>query len=230
MMQAMRFPLLATAQLAAGLCLATGVAYVTVSPTELAIPLLVALAAVGACVLAAVGVWQHRAPASAVSVRARWLAIVALLFTGASVVGALGARAVHVARREPTGLPIALHVASAAVGLILFAFALHRVRRCRQQLPKAGAGVGSRMDHRRETWFLMLSVIALLAEAIATLTFGPAGFILFLVGTALIVAAAGVRVLSHGTMTARGRLGFGFTLAALVVPVTALGRTALGPF
>src|SRR5438093_4847919 len=52
---------LAVGCLAAVLCLASGVSYTTVSPSQLTVPLLLAVALLGSGVLVAVTLWQHSA-------------------------------------------------------------------------------------------------------------------------------------------------------------------------
>jgi hypothetical protein len=107
------------AALSGGLCLATGLSYLTVSPTELTISALVTLGALGCCTLVAAGLWQAR-----VKVDDRLplvvLGIVAFVYSAGSALGFAGAQVAHGARLEPTALPSALHVAGLVIGSVLW--------------------------------------------------------------------------------------------------------------
>ncbi|MGZ3319209.1 MAG: hypothetical protein ACXU95_18205 [Isosphaeraceae bacterium] len=110
--------------MSAALCLATGAAYLTVSPTQLTVPLLVICGVVGAGALLSAGFWQQRVAQQG---RRRALQILGLLGAGyaaANVFGFVGDRIARTARLEPVGLPMALHVAGIAAGLALFVAAM----------------------------------------------------------------------------------------------------------
>lgn len=121
--------LLVVAILSGALCLATGLSYLTVSPTELTISALVTLGVLGCCTLVAAGVWQ-----AWVNVRNRRLPLVVLGvvgfgFSAASAFGLAGAQIARGARLEPTGLPSALHAVDFMMGIILCVLSLAELLR-----------------------------------------------------------------------------------------------------
>jgi hypothetical protein len=114
-----RVLLLTVAAVSGVVCLAAGLSYLTVSPTELSTPALVVAGALGCSAIVAAGLWQLRATGE--TRRARLIALGALgvTFSLASSIGIMGARVARSARLEPTGLPIALHAIGLALGIIL---------------------------------------------------------------------------------------------------------------
>lgn len=111
------------------LCLASGAAYLTVSPTELPVAVLATFGFLGACALLGTGLWQRRAGTESRRLALTTLGVLAAGYAGASGLGFAGARIARTARLEPTGLPIALHVAGIAAGAILLVAVLAELLR-----------------------------------------------------------------------------------------------------
>ncbi len=109
--------LFALALLSGALCLAAGVSYLFVDPTELTVSLLVAFSALGCCALVAAGLWQRVAVVRSRSLFA--VGVAGILFAIASGLGIAGARVAHSVRLEPTDLPVALHAAGVMAGVAL---------------------------------------------------------------------------------------------------------------
>jgi hypothetical protein len=107
------------------LCVAAGLGYLSVHPTELSIGPLVALGFVGGTTLMAIGVWQHVDASSRSAVA---MAIAAALFVIASALGFIGCQIARSARLEQTALPATLHVIGFFAGLVVVALALNEAR------------------------------------------------------------------------------------------------------
>lgn len=83
----------------------------------------------GACALLGTGLWQRRAGTESRRLALTTLGVLAAGYAGASGLGFAGARIARTARLEPTGLPIALHVAGIAAGAILLVAVLAELLR-----------------------------------------------------------------------------------------------------
>lgn len=105
--------------LSGALCLSTGLAYLTVSPTQLTISALVTLGVLGCCALVAAGLWQARVKVENRRFPMLVLGVTGFGYTVASALGYVGAQIARTNRLEPTALPSALHIAGFAVGLLL---------------------------------------------------------------------------------------------------------------
>jgi hypothetical protein len=116
--------LVVVAGLSGALCLATGLSYLTVSPTELSISVLVTLSALGCTALVTVGVWQDRAGGGNRRLPLTVLGLLGFSYAAASALGFAGAQIARSARLEPTGLPSALHVAGFVAGVLVCAAVL----------------------------------------------------------------------------------------------------------
>lgn len=99
-------------------CLASGLAYLTVSPTELPVGVFVLSGVAGAAALVFVGARQQR---ETIHRRTALLTLLVLAigFAVASVIGFVGAQVARDARLEPTALPSVLHAASVAIASML---------------------------------------------------------------------------------------------------------------
>jgi hypothetical protein len=101
------------------LCLAAGLSYLVVSPTELTISALVVTGILGCCVLIAAGLWQARIHGEGRRLPLIVLGVIALGFVAGSALGFAGAQVARDARLEPTGLPRTLHAAGVLTGIAL---------------------------------------------------------------------------------------------------------------
>lgn len=111
--------LAALAILGGALCLATGLSYFGVRPTQLTISALVTLGIVGCGILVVAGVWQAATTGERRRSAVAALGLAGLGFVAASVLGFAGSRVAHTARLEPTGLQTALHAAGVGLGTLL---------------------------------------------------------------------------------------------------------------
>jgi hypothetical protein len=102
-----------------GLCLAAGLSYLTVSPTELSISWLVASGFAGCALLVGSATWQYRVSTHQQRLRLVVLGTLAACFTAASALGFLGARAAQSVRLEPTEFPAMLHIGGLVAGAAL---------------------------------------------------------------------------------------------------------------
>jgi len=126
----------------AALCLTTGLTYLTVSPTQLTISLLVTLGCLGCAAIISAGVWQERAKTSpGRRLALLMLAALAGAYSVASVLGFKGAGVAHSARLEPTGLPRDLHAAGVLSGLLLMVVSAAYARKVSND-----TGLGSRQS------------------------------------------------------------------------------------
>lgn len=110
--------------LSGALCLAAGLSYLTVSPTELTISALVALGVVGFVALLGAGIWQARVKAEDGRLPLLVLGLFSFVFAAGSALGVLGDQVARGGRLEPTGLPSALHGSGLVVGLVLLGFVM----------------------------------------------------------------------------------------------------------
>jgi predicted MFS family arabinose efflux permease len=121
--------LAATAGLTGTLCLAAGLSYLTVSPTELTISALVAFGAVGFAALLGAGIWQARVKAENRRLPLLVLGAFSFIFALGGALGVAGAQIAREARLEPTGLPIALHAVGVVAGLLLLVLVIAELLR-----------------------------------------------------------------------------------------------------
>ena len=102
-----------------GLCLAAGLSYLTVTPTELTVSALVTLGALGCCALVGAGLWQARVHIESRRIPLVVLGVMGVGYMAGSALGFAGAQVARGHRLEPTGLPSALHVAGLVMGILL---------------------------------------------------------------------------------------------------------------
>lgn len=139
--------LLVLAGASAASCVAAGLSYVFVSPTELPVATLVLFGILGGAGLVGAGVWQN-ATASPERFPLATLALVGVAYTAASALGIVGAGIARAARLEPTGLPQTLHALGGALGILLSVATLMILKRSwlsarRESAPHEGITDGS---------------------------------------------------------------------------------------